>query len=92
MNSVSTQTRVTVIGTSANTGNVILENTQTNAAQTGAVSKAIENAVYAHIQALRGLGQTTANTRSIASALGLPRSLVEQAVLRLNERGVKRRK
>lgn len=59
------------------------------AVQTGRASKKIENAVYAHIQALRAVGHTQANTAEISKALRLPRVIVEQAIAGLSKKGVK---
>jgi hypothetical protein len=44
-------------------------------------AKNIENAVYAHIQAIRALGKTRVNTVDIARALGLPLREVEKTIL-----------
>jgi predicted transcriptional regulator len=53
------------------------------------VSKAVVNAVYSHIQAVRTLGRDGINTREIASALSLPVSEVDRAVKMLDDKGVK---
>lgn len=63
--------------------------TEKGAVQEGVKAKAARKAVYAHIQALRSLGKTRVNTREIAEALGLSRSIVEQAVVQLRDEGVK---
>lgn len=57
--------------------------------QDGSQSKAVREAVLGHIKALRRLGNTRVNTRDIAIALGLSRSIVEQAVAQLGDEGVK---
>src|SRR6478672_6861948 len=57
--------------------------------QDGTQSKVVREAVYGHIKALRKLGQTRVNTSDIALALNIPRSLVEQAVAQLEDKGVK---
>ena len=49
----------------------------------------VENAIYAHIQALRALGKTRINTADIAMALKVPPKTVELAVSNLKEKGVK---
>jgi hypothetical protein len=49
----------------------------------------IENAVYAHIQALRALGHTRVNTTEIADALKLSNSAVVAAIRSLTSKGVK---
>jgi hypothetical protein len=51
--------------------------------------KQIENAVYAHIKAVRALGRTEVNTAEICKALRLPLKEVEQAASRLASKGVK---
>jgi hypothetical protein len=51
--------------------------------------KRIENAVYAHIRAVRALGRTEVNTAEIAKALRLPLKEVERAVSRLVSKGIK---
>ena len=50
---------------------------------------ALESAVYAHIQALRGLGKTKTNTAEIARALGLSVLEVERVIGRLIEKDVR---
>jgi hypothetical protein len=57
--------------------------------QDGTQGRAVREAVFAYIKALRALGKTRVNTREIADALDLPRTLVEQAVTRLRDEGVK---
>jgi hypothetical protein len=49
----------------------------------------VEEAVFAHIRAMRSLGRTTANTAQIARALSLSTREVDRAVARLHDRGVK---
>ena len=51
--------------------------------------KKIENAVYAHLQALRALGQTKAETVEIARALSIPVRDVNAAVNALKSKGVR---
>lgn len=57
--------------------------------QDGKQNKIVREAVFAHIKALRKLGQTRVNTREIAAALKLPNAVVEQAAAQLKEEGVK---
>jgi DNA-binding MarR family transcriptional regulator len=52
-------------------------------------NKAIENAVYAHLQALRALGRITLNTVEVAAALSLAVADVNKAVASLSKKGVK---
>jgi predicted transcriptional regulator len=52
-------------------------------------NKSIENAIYAHIQAIRSLGRTAINTAEIAEALSLPVSTVNRAISALKKKGVK---
>jgi hypothetical protein len=52
-------------------------------------SKKIENAVYAHIRAVRALGRTQINTDEIAKALGLTVAEVNNTIASLRARGVK---
>ena len=49
----------------------------------------VENAVYAHIRAIRTLGRTTVNAREIARSLTLPLTDVNRAVTALRSKGVK---
>jgi hypothetical protein len=53
------------------------------------VSKGIENAIYAHIRAIRALGRTAINTRELASALSLSIGEVNRAISSLKKKGVK---
>jgi hypothetical protein len=55
----------------------------------GLTSSAIEDAVYAHLQAMRALGHTRVNTTEVARALGLPLELVDATIASLVKRGVK---
>ena len=54
------------------------------------VDTAIVNAVYTHIQAVRALGRDTIDIAEIARALRLSQRVVDQAVARLKDRGVRR--
>lgn len=49
----------------------------------------VENAVYAHIRAIRTLGRTTINAGEIAKSLSLPVADVNRAVAALKSKGVK---
>lgn len=49
----------------------------------------VERAVYAHIRALRSLGQTSANTMEISKALGIPEHRVTAILHKLYTKGVK---
>jgi hypothetical protein len=49
----------------------------------------VENAIYAHIRAIRALGRETINTIDIAEALSLPVSAVNRAISALEKKGVK---
>jgi len=51
--------------------------------------KKLVDAVYAHVRALRSLGQTRINTADIADALSLNRREVERAISALEDRGVR---
>lgn len=51
--------------------------------------KAVEDAVYSHIRAIRSLGRTRINTAEIAMALSIPQRDVDRAVASLRGRGVK---
>jgi predicted transcriptional regulator len=53
------------------------------------VSKAVVNAVFSHIRAVRTLGRKGINTKEIAAALSLPVSEVDRAVKMLDAKGVK---
>ena len=52
-------------------------------------NRKIENAVYAHIQAVRTLGRTKIDTNEIAEALSIPVSQVNAALAALKHKGVK---
>jgi hypothetical protein len=52
-------------------------------------AKRVDNAVYAHIRAVRALGKTEVNTAEISKALGIPLREVEEAASRLTAKGVK---
>lgn len=52
--------------------------------------KAIEDAVYAHIRAIRALGRTRINTAEIAQALSVSQRDVDRAVENLKGKGVRR--
>lgn len=49
----------------------------------------IENAVFAHIQAVRALGRNQINSEEIAQALSIPQSSVIAAIARLQGKGVR---
>jgi hypothetical protein len=51
--------------------------------------KNVENAIYAHLRALRALGKKQVNTAEIAEALGLGLSTVHRAIASLTKKGVK---
>lgn len=53
------------------------------------ITPAVERAVYSHLQAMRALGETSANTAEVARALGLTLPMVDAAMLRLSRRGVR---
>lgn len=55
----------------------------------GHSNKSVENAVYAHIRAVRALGRTQINTTEIASALGLPVATVDETIEALRKKGIK---
>jgi len=52
-------------------------------------NKAIQNAVYAYIQAVRALGRNQLNTTEIAEALSIPVTEVNYAISSLKKKGVK---
>jgi hypothetical protein len=52
-------------------------------------SKGVQNAVYAHIRAIRSLGRTQINTSEIAAALSLPVAEVNRAISSLKKKGVR---
>lgn len=52
-------------------------------------SAMVQNAVYAHIKAVRTLGRTTINVSEIARSLALPIKDVTRAVSALRSKGVK---
>jgi hypothetical protein len=53
-------------------------------------ARKFEEAVYAHIQAVRALGKTQVGTAEIARALGISISDVEKTISALRVKGVKR--
>lgn len=53
------------------------------------VNKNVENAVYAHIRAIRALGRTSIVTTDIADALSLSVVQVNRAVSALKKKGVR---
>jgi|ERR1700688_3537 len=81
-----------------NSGSVTTTTTHTTVVGTGTSgtgtagslsNKDIENAVYAHIQAVRALGRTTINTVEISNALGLPQNVVDGTIDALKKKGIK---
>jgi hypothetical protein len=78
-----------VLSSNSTTGDSIaIDATQVNRAER--ITRNIENAIYAYIQAVRALGHTTVNTSQIAEALSLPLTVVEQALESLKKKGVKK--
>lgn len=78
-----------VLSSNTTTGDSItVDSTHVDRAQR--ISRNIENAIYAYIQAVRALGHTTLNTIQIAEALSLPAATVEQALESLKKKGVKK--
>jgi biotin operon repressor len=73
----------------ATSASVMIAPANIRSRQQPATIKAAENAVYAHIQALRSLGRETINTADIAVALGLSVEAVNRAAAALKSRGVK---
>lgn len=51
--------------------------------------RAIEDAVYGHIMAIRALGRTSINTAEIAAALNVSLELVESTIESLRARNVR---
>jgi hypothetical protein len=94
---VATAKRITVLPPSASTASSTATFSATFSADAlridlGVESKSvkdIENAVYAHIRAVRALGRTRIRSLDIAEALQLPLSAVEQALEKLASKGVK---
>jgi hypothetical protein len=91
----STPREVTVLSPSTNTStSAISLTTSVTPASAGysrsaGSNKNVENAVYAHIQAMRTLGRTKINTSDIATALGLPVAEVDKTIAALRKKGVK---
>ncbi len=94
-----TQTPLTTVGSgSSEQVSILLSGTSSSDSQfvrdTGyrrpiRSSMDIEGAVYAFIQAVRALGQTSVNSVVISRALSLPLSEVEQAIQELRDKGVR---
>jgi hypothetical protein len=59
------------------------------ASKTGPSTRAMENAVYGHIRAIRALGRTQVSASEIAAALFLPVGDVITALNALRSKGVK---
>jgi biotin operon repressor len=68
---------------------VVTRTASTGRGQGTARLKAVDTAVYSHIQAMRALGVTTISSDQLARSLALPRSVVDSAVSRMRDRGVK---
>jgi hypothetical protein len=84
----------TLIPSTASTGTVRLVVSATRHATMPAPASApraknVENAVYAHIQAVRALGRTQIEPEEIARALGLSVSQVQGTIAALRSKGVK---
>lgn len=76
--------------TATNSGSVIYENVTPRATRARiVVDEKVENAVYAHIQAIRTLGRTKINSSEISSALNISANKVEMAMRNLVDRGVR---
>ena len=84
------------------TGTPTITSTTSSTAAVGGVSVAvpstvlpqrslsdIENAVFAHIQAVRTLGRSQINTDEIAQGLSIPQASVIAAIARLRDKGVR---
>lgn len=52
-------------------------------------SERVQNAVYAHIRAIRALGRTQINTADVADALSLSVAEVNRAISSLGKKGIK---
>jgi hypothetical protein len=52
-------------------------------------TQSVEDAVYAHLQAMRVLGRTQIKTVDVARALGLPVEAVDATIDSLTKKGVK---
>ncbi len=52
-------------------------------------SESVQNAVYAHIRAIRALGRTQINTAEVADALLLSVAEVNRAISSLEKKGVR---
>ncbi|HKQ25315.1 MAG TPA: hypothetical protein VJT81_12805 [Burkholderiales bacterium] len=78
----------TASSTSA-TGSVTFTQVPKNPIAPAVSEQQVESAVYAHIRAMRSLGHTQVNTHTIANALSLPVTVVNDIVGRLHTRGVR---
>ena len=89
-NSVKTVDRVAIGTDASSTETHFTVRSRGFARKPGAIEHGqVESAVYAYIQALRTLGHTHINSHDIAKGLGLPRSVVENVLKRLTEKGVR---
>jgi hypothetical protein len=91
LSSTNTDARLIVSSTQSSTGRSFTveagRTTPKRAVKTG--RKKVENAVFAHIQAVRALGHKTINTVEIADSLGLSPEVVMEAVTNLKRKGVR---
>lgn len=92
-NTSSTATSYRVSTKSVGGESTKIPNTSTSAPKKTAASfdKAVENAVYGYIRAIRALGRTDVNTAEIAKALAIPLKQVDLAASKLRNKGVKPR-
>jgi hypothetical protein len=74
---------------SATSGPIRISGNYPNVRNSARSMAKIENAVYAHIRAIRALGQTSVNTSEVAAALSLPVGQVNSVLSSLKRRGVK---
>jgi ribosomal protein L20A (L18A) len=76
-------------GATASTNSWKLDAAFFESAQAAFEQKAVEDAVYAHLRAVRRLGRMSVTIAEVASALGLTPEVVSAAVDKLGAKGVK---
>jgi hypothetical protein len=80
---------ITTHGDSTSSVTILSSSVATASPPTAPSTRALENAVYGHIRAIRALGRTKISASEIATALSLPIRDVIKALNALRSKGVK---
>jgi DNA-binding CsgD family transcriptional regulator len=89
-NLITSSTGVYYVPSSASTVATVPTGLQIAPARKARTSaRTIQNAIFAHMQAMRALGRTQLSTGEIATALSISRDDVQGALASLRKRGVK---